>query len=91
MTGQLSPEEARRIAEEINERDRLRQLSRTAMGSTALVQDDLRAIPITLPMLESPGPNGGLKAGDWLAQIKPLIGDVSTAAAGWWSHTMENV
>ena len=32
--------------------------------------------------------NAALEAGDWLAQLRPLIGDVSMAATRWWDDLM---
>ena len=29
-------------------------------------------------------------AGDWLAEIKPIMMDLSTSAAVWWEHIMNN-
>ena len=56
-----------------------------AMLTEENTEDALRSFPITLPKLASPSEkNAALLAGDWLTQIKPLISDVSTKAAGWW-------
>ena len=33
---------------------------------------------------------GPLAAGDWLAEIKPIMMDLSTSAAVWWEHIMNN-
>ena len=45
----------------------------------------LRAVPIQLPRLVEPTvQHAALEAGDWLAQIRPMIGDVSEQATRWW-------
>lgn len=55
-------------------------------------RDSLKAIPIVLPKLPEPDVrNAPLEAGDWIAQLTPLIGDVSTQAASWWSFVMSQV
>ena len=51
----------------------------------------LRGVPSVLPKLCEVSANGsGLRAGEWLVEIKPLISDVSQRAAGWWSRTLDN-
>ena len=55
-------------------------------------RDSLKAIPIVLPKLVEPSVrNAPLEAGDWIAQLTPLIGDVSSQAASWWHYVMEQV
>lgn len=55
-------------------------------------RDSLKAIPIVLPKLVEPSvQNAPLEAGDWIAQLTPLIGDVSAQAASWWSFVMGQV
>lgn len=53
-------------------------------------EEGLRSIPISIPRLPDPGsPMATLEAGDWLAQLRPLVGDVATKAASWWDGVME--
>ena len=53
-------------------------------------QEEMRSIPITLPVLADPGTkNAALLAGDWLTQLEPLIGDVSARAGIWWKQVVE--
>lgn len=55
-------------------------------------RDGLKSIPIVLPKLVEPSVrNAPLEAGDWIAQLTPLIGDVSSQAASWWSFAMDQV
>ena len=50
----------------------------------------LRQVPITLPKLTEPGGKTSmLDAGDWLAQLRPLVSDVSGGALRWWDNLME--
>ena len=67
---------------------RQRSMSR---GDRDVVEDgDLKAIPITLPLLPSPeGRDSSLEAGDWLIQLAPLVGDLSKNAASWWRRVMQ--
>ena len=44
----------------------------------------------SIPRLPDPGSAlATLEAGDWLAQLRPLVGDVATKAAAWWDGVME--
>ena len=54
------------------------------------VEDEaLRSVPIIFPKLpEATSRTAALEAGDWLAQLAPLVGDVSQRAATWWSGIM---
>ena len=53
-------------------------------------EEGLRSIPISIPKLPDPGSAmATLEAGDWLAQLRPLVGDVATKAAAWWDGVME--
>ena len=53
------------------------------------VDEGLRSFQVTLPVLPEPTvKNASLEAGDWLTQIRPLVSDVSGAAAGWWSKVL---
>ena len=48
-------------------------------------EEELKPVTITLPELpELGGQNQGLEAGDWMAQIRPQIADVSHRAMWWW-------
>ena len=45
---------------------------------------------ITLPKLpDLGGKNPGLEAGDWLAQIRPQIADISARAMQWWDNLLD--
>ena len=53
-------------------------------------EDALRSFPIVLPKLVDPGSkHSALHAGDWIAQVKPLISDVSSRAGEWWEKVVE--
>ena len=44
-----------------------------------------------LPKLPELGAKeAALAAGDWLAEIKPIMMDLSTSAAVWWEHIMNH-
>ena len=50
-------------------------------------EEELKPVTITLPKLpELGGKNQGLEAGDWMAQIRPQIADVSHRAMWWWDN-----
>ena len=52
-------------------------------------EENLRSVPINIPSLVSPeAANAALEAGDWLAQLRPLVGDVSMTATKWWDDLM---
>ena len=52
-------------------------------------EESLRSVPITIPTLVSPeASNAALEAGDWLAQLRPLVGDVAASATHWWDNLM---
>ena len=54
------------------------------------VEDSLRSFPITLPRLVEPNTqNAALQAGDWLAQVRPLIADTSMRAGVWWDQPLD--
>lgn len=53
--------------------------------------DGLKATTIVLPTLATVGVDAGLQCGDWLAQVRPLIGDMATNALDWWDSMMEEV
>lgn len=58
-------------------------------GAGETREEQLRSVPITLPLLVSPeASNAALEAGDWLAQLRPLVGDVATSATRWWDDLM---
>ena len=55
-------------------------------------EESLRSIPISIPRLPDPGSAmATLEAGDWLAQLRPLVGDVATKGASWWDGVMEKI
>ena len=59
-------------------------------GREEMEDEALRSVPITFPKLpEATSKTAALEAGDWLAQLAPLVGDVSQKAAAWWSRVME--
>lgn len=52
-------------------------------------EEALRSVPITIPVLVPPeARNAALEAGDWLAQLRPLVGDVAASATKWWDDLM---
>ena len=55
-------------------------------------KDHLKAVNISLPMLPShTGKESGLACGDWLVQVRPLIGDMSGGALQWWDDVLRTV
>lgn len=51
--------------------------------------DTLRSFPIVLPKLVDPTvKNAALQAGDWVAQIRPMIADTSGKAGQWWDQVV---
>ena len=55
-------------------------------------RDVLKAIPVVLPVLpEHQGRESGNICGDWMVQIRPLIGDVAPMALRWWDDLMNEV
>ena len=59
-------------------------------GKEEWEEETLRSVPITFPKLPEAGSRtAALEAGDWLAQLAPLVGDVSQKAAAWWGRVME--
>ena len=56
-------------------------------------KDHLKAVNISLPMLPShTGKESGLACGDWLVQVRPLIGDImSGGALQWWDDVLRTV
>ena len=55
-------------------------------------KDVLKAIPVVLPMLpEHQGRESGIICGDWMVQVRPLIGDVAPMALCWWDDLMSEV
>ena len=48
--------------------------------------------PVTITLLKLPdlgGKSPGLEAGDWLAQIRPQIADISARAMQWWDNLLD--
>ena len=57
-----------------------------------LFEDQLRSFPVKLPLLPDPATTlASLEAGDWLTQIRPLVGDGSARAGSWWDGVLERV
>ena len=55
-------------------------------------EDTLKATTIALPTLNPPAAgDAGLTCGDWLAQLRPLMGDLATASLTWWDDMMTEV
>ena len=55
-------------------------------------KDHLKAMNINLPTLPShTGKESGLACGDWLVQVRPLIGDMSGGALQWWDDVLRAV
>eukprot|EP00435_Cladocopium_sp_Y103_P063713 s785_g25.t1 len=53
-------------------------------------QEALRSTNPTMPKLPAPSSkNASVEVTDWLAEIRPLIGDLSTRASSWWDRTMQ--
>ena len=70
--------------------------SRASMGASGGLHDgrpreeELKPVTITLPKLpDLGGQNPGLAAGDWLAQIRPQIADISARAMQWWDNLLD--
>ena len=53
-------------------------------------EEELKPVTITLPKLpDLGGKNPGLEAGDWLAQTRPQIADISARAMQWWDNLLD--
>eukprot|EP00435_Cladocopium_sp_Y103_P074379 s159_g48.t1 len=53
-------------------------------------QEALRSTNPNMPKLPAPSSkNASVEVTDWLAEIRPLIGDLSTRASSWWDRTMQ--
>ena len=74
----------------VKEVERLREKDQDRGRREDRSDEGLRSFPITLPQLPEPTvPNASLEAGDWVTQVRPLINDVSSAAATWWATVEE--
>ena len=52
-------------------------------------KDNLKAVRITLPQLPPhSGQESGIACGDWLVQVRPLVGDMSAGALRWWDNVL---
>ena len=52
-------------------------------------KDNLKAVSITLPQLPPhSGQESGIACGDWLVQVRPLVGDMSAGALRWWDNVL---
>ena len=71
-------------------------------GATAFVEnnekkksseesDQLKSATIVLPTLAVVGADAGLQCGDWMAQLRPLMGDLATTALDWWDSVVQEV
>ena len=55
-------------------------------------EDTMKATTIVLPTLNPPvAGDAGLTCGDWLAQLRPLMGDLATTSLTWWDDMMTEV
>ena len=62
---------------------------RSVDGVGEAKEESLRSVPSTIPSLVPPDArNASLEAGDWLAQLRPLVGDVAASATKWWDDLM---
>lgn len=53
-------------------------------------QDALRSTNPVIPSLPPVNKrNSSIEAADWLAEVRPLIGDISNKASRWWEMTMD--
>ena len=53
--------------------------------------DGLKSTTIVLPQLSVAGKEAGLQCGDWIAQLRPLMGDLATTSLGWWDSMVQEV
>ena len=53
--------------------------------------DGLKSTTIVLPQLSVAGKEAGLQCGDWIAQLRPLMGDLATTSLGWWDSMVKEV
>ena len=53
--------------------------------------DGLKSTTIVLPQLAVAGKEAGLQCGDWIAQLRPLMGDLATTSLGWWDNMVQEV
>lgn len=53
--------------------------------------DQLKGTAIILPALGPVTADAGLQCGDSIAQLRPLVGDLSTSAVGWWDSMVQEV
>ena len=52
-------------------------------------KDNLKAVSVTLPQLPPhSGQESGIACGDWLVQVRPLVGDMSAGALQWWDSVL---
>ena len=53
------------------------------------LDEGLRGAPITLPLLVEPSAaQASIRAGDWITEVTPLVGDVAARAASWWDKVL---
>ena len=47
----------------------------------------MKSVNITLPVLPPhTGKESGLACGDWLVQVRQLMGDLTAGSLEWWTH-----
>ena len=55
-------------------------------------KDNMKAVSITLPALPPhTGKESGLACGDWLVQVRQLIGDLTVGSLEWWDSLVRSV
>ena len=55
-------------------------------------KDNMKSVAVTLPLLPAAsGKESGLVCGDWLVQVRPLLGDMAPEALEWWDEVMRQV
>ena len=55
-------------------------------------KDNMKSVAVTLPVLPAAsGKESGLVCGDWLVQVRPLLGDMAPEALEWWDEIMRQV
>ena len=54
--------------------------------------DNLKAVSVKLPTLAPhTGKESGIACGDWLVEVRPLIGDMTSGALQWWDDLVNAV
>ena len=56
------------------------------------VKDNMKSVNITLPVLPPhTGKESGLACGDWLVQVRQLMGDLTAGSLEWWDALVNSV